>query len=88
MLGVFANVVAGWPVLHHHVELAGALRPGHAHPQLRARVPHQLGEVPALRVPGLPKKSKNIIINCCQTQGLICGTKMAPVYFDQFLPYA
>ena len=61
MLGVFANVVAGWPVLHHHVELAGALRPGHAHPQLRARVPHQLGEVPALRVPGLPKKKQKYI---------------------------
>ena len=54
MLSVLANKVAGWPVLHHHVELAGGLRPGDAHPQPRAVVPDQLREVAALRVPGLP----------------------------------
>ena len=54
MLSVFANKVAGWPVLHHHVELAGGLGPGDPHPEARAVIPHQLGEVTTLGVPGLP----------------------------------
>lgn len=54
MLSVLAYKVASGPILHHHVELAGGLGLGDANPEPRAVVPHQLGEVAALCIAGLP----------------------------------
>ena len=54
VLRVAAQDVAGGEIFHHHVEPPRPLRPGDAHPQLPGAGPHQLREVPGLRVPRLP----------------------------------